>query len=69
MGAPKIPAAPAVPTPPPLPPAISSSQVQGAAMSQRNIAAASAGLGSTILTGPMGADATTTYPGKTLTGA
>jgi hypothetical protein len=69
MGGPKIPAAPAVPPPPPLPPTISTSQVQAAGASYRNNAAAAAGLGSTILTGPMGADQGTSYAPKTLTGS
>jgi hypothetical protein len=69
MGSPKVPTAPAVPTPPPLPPSISSSQVQAAGTSQRSTAAAAAGLGSTVLSGPSGADQTVKYPGKTLTGS
>lgn len=69
MGAPKMPAVAAVPPPPPLPPTISTAQVQGAATSQRNTAAAAAGLGSTILSGPMGSGQGTSYPGKQLTGA
>jgi hypothetical protein len=48
---------------------ISTSQVQAAGTSYRANAAAAAGLGSTILSGPMGADQGVNYPGKTLTGS
>lgn len=68
MGSPKIPSAPVVPPPPPLPPSVSSTQVQNAGAAYRANAAAAAGLNSTVLTGPQGADASTTYPGKKLTG-
>jgi len=64
-----MPSVGAVPPPPPLPPAISSSQVQAARTSYNSTAAAAAGLGSTILTGPMGADQGVNYPGKALTGS
>jgi hypothetical protein len=69
MGAPKMPSVPAVPPPPPLPPTISTAQVQAAGKSYRNTAAAAAGLGSTVLTGPLGVDQSTNYPGKNLTGS
>lgn len=69
MGSPKTPAPPpAVPPPPPLPPSFSSPQVSAAGASYRANAANAAGLSSTVLTGPAGADASTTYPGKKLTG-
>jgi hypothetical protein len=65
MGAPKMPSAPSVP---PLPPSISTAQVQAAGQSYRNSTQAAAGLNSTVLTGPLGADQGVSYPGKTLTG-
>lgn len=69
MGGPtKMPAVAAVPPPPPLPPTLNSSQVQGANTAYRNTAAGAAGLSSTVLTGPMGADQGVSYPGKSLTG-
>jgi hypothetical protein len=58
----------AVPPSPPLPPTISTAQVQAAGQSYRSTAAAAAGLSSTVLTGPQGADQGVSYPGKTLTG-
>jgi hypothetical protein len=64
-----MPAVAAVPPPPPLPPTISTAQVQGASTAYRNTAAGAAGLSSTVLTGPTGADQGTSYPGKTLTGS
>jgi hypothetical protein len=69
MGAPKMPSVPVVPPPPPLPPTISTAQVQAANTSYRANAAGAAGLGSTILSGPMGADQGVNYPGKALTGS